>query len=428
MPYDKTNTWESADLKSLGDFLGKKGEELDTFFKSHTGEDKQIRMTEEDVKEVQERNDELGAAQKRWEGLRELDATFQKNRERLRVMNETPVPPVPFQGNGKASDNGHNSHNDRAPIKSIGEMFTDSEAFKSVLAQGHTDRTRYGVDLEDVDIKTTMTTAAGFAPANDRGPRVVDFALRRPVVADLIPTDTTTQSAIRYMEETTFTNNAAPVAENAAKPEAALVWTERTSLVEVIGTVLPVTNQQLDDIPGIRGIIDNRLTLMLQLAEEVQLLTGSGVSPQLLGFYNKPSIGSQAKGGDPTPDAFYKAFTKVRHTGFAEPTGIVIHPNDWQDVRLLRTLDGIYIWGNPSEAGPERMWGKPVIITTAATEGTGLTGDFQLYSHISRRQGITIAVGLVGDDFKFNRQTLRAEMRESLEIYRAAAFCLVTGI
>lgn len=421
MAFERTDGWKNHGLKELTEFLAVRRTELKGVFDKHKREDGQYDMTEEVVQEVRTRNDELADATKRWEDLRLLDSTFQKNAEELRRLNATPANPLPFAERPGAPGA-------KAQVKSIGELFTESAAYKGAAQSGHSDMARYHADFPDVDVKAVMTTAAGFAPPNDRTDRVVDFALRRPVVADLIPSDPTSLSNVRYMEETTFTNNAAPVAENAAKPESALGFTERSVLVEVIATYLPVTNQQLDDVPGIRGIVDNRLTLMLRLAEENQLLNGSGTSPQLMGFYNKPGVQTQAKGTDPVPDAFYKAFTKVRHTGFAEPTGIVMHPNDWQDVRLLRTADGIYIWGNPSEAGPERMWGKPVIATTAATENTGLTGDFQLYSHISRRMGITIVVGLVNDDFVKNRQTIRAEMRESLEIFRAAAFCLVTGI
>lgn len=429
MPFERNDVWKNLGFKELTGFLDKRRAELKGVFDAHTVEG-QFKMSEDVVKEVRARNDELADATKHWEGLRELDTIFQKTRDELKATRDTVVDAPPFAT--KPNDGAHA----QPMVKSLGELFVASAIYQSALKAKHNANTSYAVELDEIDaaqaikaaLKTTMTTAAGFAPANDRTDRLVLSAQRRPVVADLIPQDPTTLSNVRYMEETTFTNNAAPVAENVSKPESAMAWTERNNLVEVIATYLPVTNQQLDDVPGIRGIIDSRLTLMLQLAEEVQLLSGNGTSPQLLGFYNKPGIQTQAKGADPVPDAIYKAFTKVRHTGFAEPTGVILHPNDWQDIRLLRTVDGIYIWGNPSEAGPERIWGKPIIATTAATENTGLTGDFQLYSHISRRMGITIAVGLVNDDFIKNKQTLRAEERLALEIYRAAAFCLITGI
>jgi HK97 family phage major capsid protein len=148
----------------------------------------------------------------------------------------------------------------------------------------------------------------------------------------------------------------------------------------------------------------------------------------MTGFYVKSGTQSQSAAGIRSADAFYLAMAKVRHIGFAEPTGHVIHPDNWSPIRLMKTLDGQYIWGNPSEAGPERLWGKPVIVTTAATANTGLTGDFQLYSHISRRMGITIIVGFVNDDMIKNQRTVVIEMRESLEIKRAAAFCLVPNL
>lgn len=422
MAYDRTDSWKSMDFKNLGGFLATKREELKTFFEEHK-KDGGFDMTAEEVADVRARNDELGDATKRWEELRELDSAFQENVKALRELNAPDYKyPHPTGSDGPAQ---------QPQTKSIGERFSGSELYLKAVGHKHNPMTQYTVEIPDIfplSVKVDpITTAAGYAPFSPRTNVVVDYALRRPVVADLIPTDPTSNPQIIYMEQTEFTNNADTTAEGAAKPQSRVQWTQRTVNVVKIATYMVVTDEQLDDVPGFRAEIDRSGTLMLQLAEEEKLLRGPG-GDDMTGFYVKSGTQTQSAAGIRSADAFYLAMAKVRHIGFAEPTGHIMHPDNWTPIRLMKTLDGQYIWGSPSEAGPERLWGKPVIVTTAATANTGLTGDFQLYSHISRRMGITIIVGFINDDMVKNQRTVVIEMRESLEIKRAAAFCLVPNL
>ncbi len=138
---------------------------------------------------------------------------------------------------------------------------------------------------------------------------------------------------------------------------------------------------------------------------------------------------TQAAGGDDPQDAIFRAYTLVRYTGRAEPDGNIIHPNDWEAIRLQRTTDGIYIFGNPSDQNEFRLWGKTTVVTDAITENTALVGAFGRYSHISRKLGVRVDVSNSHSTyFVQNLLAIRAEIRMSLEIYRPSAFAKVTGI
>lgn len=334
------------------------------------------------------------------------------------------------EGTAPGTERGDDRDARRGQAKSLGDLFVNSAAFKEKAGSSGPEAT---LDIDPMAMmrprNTLMETGAGWAPETTRSGLVVPDAQRPVQVTDLIPSFTWGQSAYVYMEETTFTNNAAETAEGGTYGEAALVLTERTSPVRKITVWLPVTDEQLEDVPGARGYIDARLRFMLQQRLDGQILTGNGTAPNLEGINNVTGIQTQALGADPVPDAVYKAMTKVRVTGRATPNAAIFHPNDWQGVRLLRTTDGIYIWGNPSDSGPERIWGVQVVQSDAQTENTAVVGDFANYALLPVRRGIDVQItNSHASDFINGKQAIRADMRAALVFTRPAAFATVTGI
>lgn len=416
-------------VKELQEKLNAKRDELAAIFDgSKTSVDGEARydLTTAQLEDVKARNAEIDDLAKKLEDAKSVDEIYQRNAQAIQDGNRAKHNlPLGGSNQGREQDGGK-----QRQVKSLGQLFVESDAYQAAKASGKFKHIEASFeDFDHLEAKTLFETSTGFPPESTRTGQIVPFAHRRPLIADLVPNTTFDQAAVVYMEETTFTNNAATRLEGGAAGESALAYQERTDPIREISTWLPATEIQLQDVGASRSLIDNRLMTMLDLTEEVQLLTGDGNAPNLTGFLVKAGVQSQAKGSDTVPDAVYKAMTKVRFTGFAEPSAVVFHPNDWQDIRLLRTTDGIYIWGSPSEAGPERIWGLPAVITPAQTENTALLGDFQLYSEIFRRRGATLKVSDSHDDFFIKgKLAIRADKRLALVIYRATAFCKVTGI
>lgn len=361
-------------------------------------------------------NDELTAVGEHYETLRKVHDA-KSNLERL-------------QGKSWAPPTGDKPRKQRDQ-KSIGELFIAAGGVDigKAKASGRVD-----IDLEFeamgkmLGLKTIMSTSAGWAPETTRIGRVVLDEQRPVEVIDNIPVYQTGQSAVVFMEETTFTNAAAERAEGGAYAEAALALTERSETVRSIGVSLPITDEQIADEPMIRDYIDGRLLFMTRQRLDSQVLVGDGNAPNLRGTLNVSGINTQAKGADSVPDAVYKGIVAAQVTGRAQPDLAIFHPNDWQDVRLLKTADGIYIWGSPADAGPQRIWGLPVISTTAVTQNTAIVGDYARHAGLFMRQGVEVQVGYVNDDFTDGRVTFRAGLRAAMVHFRPSAFTQVTGI
>jgi HK97 family phage major capsid protein len=281
---------------------------------------------------------------------------------------------------------------------------------------------------------TTITenpATGGIAVPPQYLPGVVPVPLRPPVVADLLTNGPTSSNAIVYLKETAYTNAAATVAEGAAKPESAITFQQVTDVVQKIAHFLPVTDELLEDVPAIGTYIDTRLMLGVQLTEDDQLVSGSGIAPNILGLLNRPGLAPAVVRTDPdtNADAIAKQMAAIRASTFLEPTGTIIHPTRWESILLLKNTLGNYIASSPfMPPTVPTLWGKPVAISKVVPLGTALvvTGSM---ATIFRRGGINVQASNSHQDFFIkNLVAIRAEERIALCVFRPAAFGTVTGL
>ncbi len=317
-------------------------------------------------------------------------------------------------------------------VKSLGEQFIDSDAFQAMKKANEYKSAPMRTKSLYQGSKAIITTADGSGGALTGAQRANPdvFAPSRAFrLRDLLPVQPTQSNAIEFVQETGFTNAAAPVAETMLKPESALTFDILTESVKTVAHWIPASRQVLDDAGQLRAYIDNRLLYGLMLAEEQQILYGNGLSPNLSGILTNTGIQSYSwsagEVGDSKIDAIRRAITLARIAEYPV-NGIVLHPNDWEDIQLAKGDDGHYIWVNVNEGGVMRLWSVPVVETTAIAEGEALVGSFNMGAMLWDREEANIRVGEPDDYFTRNMVAILAEERLALTVFRPEAFVGVT--
>lgn len=401
----------SAKLRELGERIAKERADVAAIFEAAKRDDG-YDLPAEKVAELRKRNDELDKLAKEYNDLLAVERMAHENRVALDAYRSGPRPPAPAPAKAEPR-----------PFRAI---LAEKAADLKALADGNRGSVR--IDLSGTEWKTLLTSA-DIAPAADRLDRIVPSAQYLGDVTPLFVPGSTSSDTVEFYEETTFTNAAAETAEGSAAAEAALDFTLRTFPTQEISTFIPVTRRVLSDLAQVESYVRGRLVHMLALRRSQQLIQGNGTSPNIRGILNTSGIQTQAKGSDPVFDAIHKAMTLVRVTGDAEPTAVILHPNDWQDIRLSRTIDGIYILGNPADSAPARLWGLDVAVSSSITENTGLVGAFGTFAQVFEREGVTLEASTEHSTFFTERKVaLLVYQRLALAVYRPAAFCQVTGI
>jgi HK97 family phage major capsid protein len=337
-------------------------------------------------------------------------------------------------------------------IKSMGEAFTDSEGYRRVV-QDFKSTGRVGqftTGPVSLEMKGTLLEGAGSPGSGSGGgllsvpqvvPGVVDTLFQRLTVSDLFMSGQTSGNTIRYVVEGTATSGAAGVAEAGTKPESTLGLGTRDEPVKKIATILPISEEMLEDAPAIQSYINGRLTLFVRIEEERQLLRGTSGGNEVQGLLTSRNVpiyaGGTAAGN--RAEQLFKAMNGMRGSAFVEPDWMVVSPSDWEAIRLLKDTANQYYGGGPflgpygGPQGPvsatgqlsgaqDSIWGKPVYVTGAIGAGTAVIGSRES-AQVFRKGGISVeATNSHSNYFQLNLVAIRAEERLALAVYRPGGF------
>lgn len=336
--------------------------------------------------------------------------------------------------------------------RTIAKSFVESKEFQELVDSGaYTMRDAFhyegpdfvkGIDRREVEQKDVYTASVATTPTRGFGTvewdPIVPRAHRTWRVRDLFPARPTTANLIDFFRVRGFTNNASVVAERSGgafglKPQSTLTFDVQAAPVRTIAHYEAAHRNVLADAPQLQSIIESELMYGLQLQEDYQILSGTGTGEDLLGILNTPFIQTYTQGASNPPaspqgaDAIRRAAT-LAFLAFYEPTGIVLHPYDWEEIELLKDSQNRYIVAGSVSMGADQMlWRMPVVQTPAIAQHTALVGAFGIAAQLYDREQSNIRIAEQHADFFLrNAIAILAEERLALAVKRPEAFVAVT--
>lgn len=314
--------------------------------------------------------------------------------------------------------------------KSMGECTIENDAVKKLM---ESKRGMAQVTMERKNITSaTGTVGSGVSPTTSlvvpqREP-MVSLPLRKMTIRDLLTPGTTISSNIEYPVETGTvppTISAGVVSEGALKPLGNLHYDLKSAPVRTLAWIMKASRQILDDAPQLQSYIDGRLRYGLEYIEEVELLTGDGTGNHILGLVPQATAYAAAfvPGALQSIDTIRLAALQAAAVSLFPSTGIVLHPQNWAKLELLKDTLGRYIIGDPQGRIQPMLWNLPVVETIAMTVDHFLTGAFKLGAQIFDRMSIEVLISTEdSDNFQRNLISIRGEERLALAVYRPSAF------
>lgn len=338
--------------------------------------------------------------------------------------------------------------------KSLGEHFTNSPEFKSLLDQRTGDHFSSNqrihsrpVSYKDLLTGGDRTSAGGLVRPDYQGLQLgLDPFMRPLTMRDLVTGATTTSDTIEYTYIDAVTNRASFVAESTSvdtpetpspatgvKPLSGFTTRSENTPVKTIAHWFAMTRRALSDAAQVRSLVDALLRYGLEEKIDSEIINGDGsTNDSLRGIANTPGVQIlevDAGSADPVRanvEAIRRAKTMTRLGARAMANGVAANPLDLENMDLIKDNEGRYMLGGPVAAGgTNTLWQLPVVENEAVPQGELYVGDWSKAILYDREQASITVSDSHQDFFTRNMVAILGECRVALAVIQPSAFVKV---
>lgn len=303
-------------------------------------------------------------------------------------------------------------------------------------AMSDEDRAEYGEKavLGTDDDLTYVDTE--YPPRTVRLDGVIDERFAQRNIAELFPNYPWQGEAVEFVREDVLAQGAAETLEGDLANEASIDFESDSTPVRKITAMLPVTMEGLNLESWLRGHVQNRLRLFVELRENLQILRGTGASNTLIGINHADGIQTEFAGASPDgqalAEAIFAAAIKVGQA-FITPSAAIVNLATWQHLRLAKDEEDRYLNLAITEGGIPRVFGLPLHFNEMQ-DGIGTAGNGNVVATVVsreaaavfRRMGIAVTwTDSHSDRFARDVTTFKATSRLALAVLRPAGICVV---
>lgn len=276
--------------------------------------------------------------------------------------------------------------------------------------------------------------SGGNVPVEQRLPGLNTIASRRVRFLDILNRGLASSNLISWVYQANKDGAAGGTEEGATKNQIDFDLVVASQSVVKRTAFIKVSTEMLDDIDFIESEINNELMRELMKDVEQTAYNGNGAAPNMNGVYTVAtafSAGAFANAIDNANevDVLTVAMNQIAIANQDEPNYILMHPTDVTRllVTKLSATDKRYVDRLINVGSNLTLDGVPIIKTTLVTAGQYLIGDFTKAT-LFTKDGLSIMMGLDGNDLTKNTRTIIAEMRGCVVVKNNDRTAFVKGV